>query len=105
MSHEKKQKTPTFALNPGFLNGDSYNGLTYSLYKWVGFHPLYNPTNQAFFEVANGNPDDPMGVFSKQPLETWGVVEIWEAMMANQFLSFPRLPVPYRFGTKGSIVT
>ena len=30
---------------------DPYNGLSQSLYNWVVFHPLYNPTNQGFFSL------------------------------------------------------
>ena len=31
------------------VNRDPYNGLLKFLYNWVGFHPLYNPTNQGIF--------------------------------------------------------
>ena len=31
------------------VDRDSYHGLLQSLYNWLVFHPLYNPTNQVFF--------------------------------------------------------
>ena len=45
-----KKKTYYFPLY-WLVNQDPYNGLlsSLSLYNWVVFHPLYNPTNQGFF--------------------------------------------------------
>ncbi len=48
MSHEKN---PTLlSIESWMVNRDPYFMVYYNaLYNWVGFHPLYNPTNQGFF--------------------------------------------------------
>ena len=48
MSHEKN---PYYFPLYLFLNRDPYTGLLKSLYNWVVFHPLYNPTNQGLFSL------------------------------------------------------
>ena len=48
MSHKKK--TYYFPLC-WLFNRDPYNGLLWSLYIWVGFHPLKTLNNQVFFSL------------------------------------------------------
>ena len=49
------KKTLLLSIESWLVNRDPYNGLLKSLYNWVGFHPIYNPTNQGpFFRCSNG---------------------------------------------------
>ena len=48
------RKKPSYFPLYWLVNKDPYNGLLQSLYNWVVFHPLYNPTNQGpFFRHKN----------------------------------------------------
>ena len=44
LSYEKN--LALLSIESWLVNRDPYNGLLYSLYNWVGFHPL---NNQVFF--------------------------------------------------------
>ncbi len=50
--HEPRKKPSYFPIY-WMVNRDPYSGLLYSPYNWVGFHPLYNPTNQGFFHSSH----------------------------------------------------
>ena len=57
--HPKKKtfeprKNPSYFPLYWLVNRDPYNGLLQSLYNWVGFHPLYQTTNQGFFHCSFG---------------------------------------------------
>ena len=49
MSHEKNPAL--LSIESWLVNRDPYNGLLQSLYNWVGFHSLYNPTNQMVTQI------------------------------------------------------
>lgn len=45
-SRGKKKQNSYFPEKNWLFNRDPYNCLRQSLYNWIVFHPLYNPTNQ-----------------------------------------------------------
>ena len=51
---KKKQLLLLLSITLVGLIGIPCNGLFLSLYNWVVFHPLYNPTNEGFFRGSIG---------------------------------------------------
>ena len=47
--YEPRKKKLLLSMKSWLVNRDPYSGLLESLYNWVGFHPLYQITNQVFF--------------------------------------------------------
>ena len=67
MSNWATKKTLLLSIESWLVNRDPYHRLSKSLYDWVRFHPLYNPTNQGPFFLGSiyillGTTQAPWGV-------------------------------------------